>query len=499
MSHTATDLPHSQAGPPAATTADGDAAGRLCLDPLRLVDGAVVAIGLAYALAALVGLPLFADGAHYLFRLRMDGLPYVPDLRLAAVPMQLPAWLASRLGADVLATRHLFAFGETLVPAASIAGCWLVVRRRAPWLMLFPALALLLNQVNFSGVSELLAMQYLAWPLVLAMALHAGRPWVQRYAAIAGPLLLVQHPLAFAPAFGLAALALIVAWMRAGSRRTWLRLALWLAACGAARAIWSSVGLSAHYEQTMLSADGAAFYFLPVTPGQTLLLGAVTVLGLAWTGRLLHRGRALPSVESAGGPRLLLWLTVLALPPLVLLLGHEMAWGQGVRLKVGLTVVASFVLMAAAGLAGVRARPDRSPSPVAGLRGTLAPTLVALAGIAALLLVKSAAWWTATRGLQNIVADTPAACVPLSRQTPYGLQWPWMVIVDDWNAPMNALIFRPRLRDPATRELVPIALLLPDDGCDRLAEEPVVYPTPWLSVSWERLDERFGPLRRPGP
>jgi hypothetical protein len=70
-------------------------------------------------------------------------------------------------------------------------------------------------------------------------------------------------------------------------------------------------------------------------------------------------------------------------------------------------------------------------------------------------------------------------------------------IVDDWNAPMNALIFRPRLRDPATGELVPIALLLPDNGCGWLELFPEVYPMPWLSVPWQRLDEGFGPLRPP--
>jgi hypothetical protein len=518
---------------PAIAADDGPSAGLVSLDPLRLVDAAVLLICLAYVLAALVGLPFFGDGAHYLFRLRMDTVPYLPDLRFAAVPMQLPAYLASQLGADVLTTRHLFAFGQVLLPVASVIACWLIVRRRAPRLMLFPALALLLSQINFSSVSELLAMQYVAWPLVLAMGLSAERRWVRRYAAIAGPVLLFQHPLAFAALFGLAAFALIIAWSHAELRRRWLRIALWLAVCGVARVLWSSIGLSEHYEQRMVSADGAAFYVLTVTWGQHLLLGAVTVLGLGWAGWLLHQGRGRRAMDVAAGPRLLIWLTVLAVPPLVLMVSYEICWGQGVRLKSASTIGVSFLLMAAAGLLGLFGLPRRTTAPRhphrapvsglsreeaadlssrpraspletrscppyrAALRGTLPATMVALLGIAALLLVKSAAWWTGTRGLQNIVADTPGACVPLSRHTPYALQWPWMVIVDDWNAPMNALIFRPQLRDPDTGALVPVALLLPDNGCDWLELQPEVYPTPWLSVSWERLDAKFGPLRRP--
>jgi hypothetical protein len=280
--------------------------------------------------------------------------------------------------------------------------------------------------------------------------------------------------------------------------------------CGASRVAWSAVGLSEHYEQRMLTPDGAAFYVLTVTWGQHLLLGAVTVLGLSWAG-WLWAGVCSCGVEGrtdgAAPARLLRWATLLLLPLLVAVVAQEMLWGQGVRLKAAITVLAGFVLMAAAGLIGVWRRPatvdpSRSgagpaPAAVGRLGPAAAPLLMALLGISALLMVKSVAWWTATRGLQTIVAESDAPCVTLTREAPYGLQWPWMAIIDDWNAPMNALIFRPRLRNPVSGELAPISLLLPNNSCDWLALVPEVYPTAWLSVPWDRVEQRFGPLRPP--
>ncbi len=490
-----------------------------------VVHALVVLICLAYALAALVGVPLFADGAHYLFRLRMDGVPYVPDLRLSAVPQQLPAYLASQLGAGTLTVRHLFALSQVLLPAVSLLACWLLLRRTLPALMILPGLALLLNQINFSGVSELLAMQYVVWPLVLAMSLHPQRRAVWLYAALVGPVLLFQHALAFGAAFGLAGFGVILAWARPDLRRIWLRLALWLAAFGALRLAWSTVGLSEHYEQRMLTPDGAAFYVFTVTWGQHLLLAAVALLGLLWSGCLgfgrclimesNQAGRTGRGLSGGLGMTLLWWSTVLLLPLLVAIVGQEMLWGQGVRLKAAVTVMVGFMLMAAAGLVGLLRGPALARVPIAPVQSlprraravpthasgrlgpVAAPLVVALLGIFLLLMVKSVAWWTATRGLQTIVAESESPCVSLTRESPYGLQWPWMAIIDDWNAPMNALIFRPRLRDPDSGELTPISLLLPNNSCDWLALFPEVYPTAWLSVSWAQLDQRFGPLRVP--
>lgn len=97
-------------------------------------------IGFACGVAALVGLPLFGDGAYYFFRIALDGVPEVPNLRLAAVLPQLPALAAARLTDDVILIRHAFAFAYGTLGLLSLLACWLIVRRQAPILVLFPAL-----------------------------------------------------------------------------------------------------------------------------------------------------------------------------------------------------------------------------------------------------------------------------------------------------------------------------------------------------------------------
>jgi hypothetical protein len=112
-----------------------------------------------------------------------------------------------------------------------------------------------------------------------------------------------------------------------------------------------------------------------------------------------------------------------------------------------------------------------------------------------LLLAKSAAWWTATRGLQNLLAETRADCITMTASEPFGLQWPWMTIIDDWATPMNALAFRPYLVLQPDRGIEPVPLLLRDDRCDIARATGKVYPTSWIERDIEVVNDRFGPLR----
>ena len=61
-----------------------------------------------------------------------------------------------------------------------------------------------------------------------------------------------------------------------------------------------------------------------------------------------------------------------------------------------------------------------------------------------------------------------------------------MAIVDNWTAPMAALIFRGPW---------PIPLLLPKDGCKVLAESGIARIHPWIVYPRLQLEVRFGPLR----
>jgi len=451
----------------------------------RLADLWLLTIAAGYAIAALIGLPLFGDGGYYFFKLAVDAEPVVPNLRYAALLPQLPALFAARLGADWLLLRHVFSVSYAALPVLSVLACWLAVRRRAPLLILFPALSLLVNQINFSGVSELLASLYLVWPLLLLMLLYPGHWAVGLCALAAGPLLLFLHPMAFTLAYLLAMLAVSVGWRERGQRRFWLRAAAWLALMGTARLLWTLLALNP-YERKNLSSHGLTHYLLAETPSQYLLLGLAAGLGLAvavavWRGWLPQR----PSRRA----QRLLGLGALSLAVVAIAVGGELLIGDGIKLKAALTFVLGLLLMGLAAAVGFARPPTGEPSDGGSVPAAVLVSPVALA-IVLLVLAKSAAWWTATKGLQQVIADSPGACIPFGPQRPYGLQWPWMAIIDDWATPLNALAFRPR--GPAVG---PVPLLLPDDGCQVLAESGEAYLTSWVHRPWIELEAAFGPLR----
>jgi len=448
-------------------------------------------VGAAYLVAALVGLPLFADGAYYYLKLAVDGDLLLPNLRVTAVLPQLPAWIAVRWGLDAVAVRHAFAIGYQALPWLSLLACWLIVRRRQPALLVFPLLGALANLINFSAVSELLSSLYLTWPLALAMALAPQRTWVRWYALAAGPLLLGLHPMAFVPAAALAAGAGIIAWQVPMQRGPWRRLGLWLALFAALRLLWTIVGANA-YERGNLTPGGMAWYLLTETWGQHLLLATVVLAAVLGAWVLWRRAQG---AAAAVATTLFTTCCLLALAA-ALATAVEFLLGDGIKLKAALVFVAQLGLMALA-FACIRLTSPDTTTPGADSSATLptGPMRWLLAAMLVLILAKSAAWWTATRNLQTVIAATDAHCIAFGPEIPYGLQWPWMQVIDDWATPMHALAFRPRV--PTAAGVAPVALLLPDDGCAVLARTGAVNLTSWLTRDFATLDAVFGPLRRP--
>ena len=440
------------------------------------------AIALAYGLAALVGLPLYGDGTFYFFRLVMDGVPEIPNLRFAAVLPQLPAWAATHLTGDATLVRHWFSIGYAALPVLSLLACWLATRRLAPALILFPSLCLVANQVNLSGVSELLTSIHLAWPFVFLASLHPGRRITWGYGAALAPVLLLLHPLGFLLHFALAALAVLNARLHADARRVWVWIGSGMAVVGGLRLLWTLLG-SNEYERSHGGASEAAYYLLADTPAQALLLLLVLALALAlaWTldGDAGQRRRRSPRALSLG---------FLLVPAVGILLGAGLLAGEGIKLKVGAVFPISLLLMGlTAALALARATSPRSRTPGSTAHLPWESWLIACAlAIVLATAARSAAWWTATRGLINATSSSELRCIPFGPEEPYALQWPWMAIVDNWTAPMSALVFRGPW---------PIPLLLPKDGCAVLEETGMARIHPWIVYPRSELESRFGPLR----
>jgi hypothetical protein len=457
-----------------------------------MVDACLVAVACAYFVTAFVGLPLYQDGGWYFFQIATTGQVELPNLRYTAVLPQLPAAWAEPYVTDTVLLRHLFSLSYVALPVASLLACWALVRRRAPALFLFPLLWFLVNLVNFSAVSELLACLYLTWPLVLAMIFAPASPRVWLYAAVAAPMLAALHPLAFLPAFSLALLGAALAWLIPELRRVWRTLAHFLLASGLFRLAWTITGAN-DYERGRLEPDSAINYLLTDTPGQHLLLILSLILGMTLAAGMLLRGRA-----QARSLRVSHALSCLV-PLIAVLVSAELLNGEGIRLKTGLTFIAGLALMglSAALVLAPRLPGWRGPSaPDARLRGRSGAVAIIAVSVVVLLLAKSAAWWTATKGLQNLLAESREDCIAMSASEPFALQWPWMRIIDDWVTPMNALAFRPRLTLDAERGVEPVPLLLRNDGCEVVRETGKVYPVSWIEPDVNTLDRRFGPLRR---
>lgn len=463
-------------------------------DDAALARAGDLAVGLAvcgYLISAAVGLPLFEDGSYYLFVIATEHTPELPNLRFPAMLPQLPAAAAFVLGADLTVGRTLFAASYGAIPLLSLLACWWLLRRRAPALLLLVLPSFLALQLNFSGVSELLTALYLTWPLLLAMLLLPGHRRVMALAVAWGPLLLLLHPLAFVFCFGLAGVAWLIAGQGRertdpGARIAWRRIAVWLAANGLVRLLWTALGLN-DYERGRLNPSSALNYVLGETPAQHLLVALLilaTLLAL-WT---LLRSRA-----RTGGARRLVTVLSLALP-VTLWVGGEFILGRGIVLKSAITVGVGLLGMASVVLL-VLTRRDLPTLACARVPATA----VRLAGIAllALLLAKSSAWLTGVRGLQDIVADTDAACIGFGADAPYSLQWPWMAIVDEWSAPLTALVTRPFVPRADGAGFQPVAIMLKRDGCAVLQATGEARLPADTRISFERLNAAFGPLRPP--
>ena len=476
------------------------------MDGRRSLDHLLLAITGGYVVAAWIGLPLYGDGAYYWFKLAADESFVVPNLRVGAVLPQLPGMLMTVFTDDAVLLRHGFSLGYVALPVLSLLACWLIVRRAAPALLLFPLLWLAVHQINFSGVSELLTAAHLAWPFVLAAVLWPASRAVRGYGWFLGAIYVVLHPMACVPALALAGLAAWLGWRVPGAtwrshasgrqaalRWAWLELAAWLLVSGLVRLGWTVAGAN-RYERANLAGDGALHYLLPATPAQGLLLAVALLIGLLAAAALLrcpeHRARAMLL-------RLDWWLGWLLAGLVVLAawVGGELLLGQGIKLKAALTFVAALLLMALAAVSG-RVLSARAAPPPATARaqacsvpvGWLAAPATA---VLILLAAKCAGWWLATNELGRIVAEADRPCIAHTAEEPSSLQWRWMVLVDEWPVGINALAFRPRA--PAAPE---VSLLLPNDGCDVLEATGEARLQSWIVRPWTQLDARFGPLRR---
>jgi hypothetical protein len=456
---------------------------------IRLIVWGLVLIGAATLAGAIVGLPLYGDGALYFVEILLNDEPLVPNRRYSAVLPQLPVVATMGVTDEVTPLRHAFSLGYALLPFLSLLACWSVVRRNAPGLILYPSLFLVANQINFSAVSELLMGLYLTWPFVLLAAVRPDARATLMVGVVLAPILLFLHPVAFALLLFLAAVGFLVARRPGVDAARWNRLSTVFLGVGLIRLSWSLLGMNA-YERFHLGTGPAAGYLLPESAAQTALLAAVMVLGIAVASVALRTdGFRSDEAEEfrkrmSYSFRYAIWPVAGLVAVLGIVVAAEISAGEGIKLKSALVFPLALILMALALLDTPR-RTDRG-----GARSQGPLFLLLALTMTTMSVAKTAVWVRSTNDLASAMAESMEPCVPFGPEEPPELQHPHMTAVDSWTAPMTALAFQSGH---------PLVLLLPGDGCRRLAETGLAGLTSWYEMPLGLLERRFGPELRGTP
>lgn len=471
---------------------------------LRVVDGLLAVIVGSYLLSAVVGFPLFGDGAFYWFSLAVDQQPIVPNLRFSALLPQLPAILLSRFSQDPIILRYALSFSYAMVPVISLLSCWFLVRRKTPFLLIFPLLWIAIMQINYSAVSELLIAVHLTWPLVFAVVFYQNSLATLCLGYVLGVVLLAIHPLSFILG---AAISILVLHRHRSSRNSsplintneskygtanhlvWL--GVWFFAMSLLRALITVLSLN-DYERSMLRAGSVEDYLVPVTLIQSLYLACSFMLGI-FCYRYLRSHFKSGRVRLA--PQYSLRLNAVSISMLLIsfLVALEIYTGIPTKPKSGLSFIIGVLLIMLAYLScpspkTLRSHCSQSDAFLGALKSAIYSSVAAIVMI---MMVKSLVWSQATHQLWTLVSGADPPCIVFTDHQPSLLKQPNMIMLNNWSAPFSALAFR-----PFTCKDCQSSLLLPYTGCAVLDATNNVNLTHWATRPWTLIDSRVGPLRK---
>lgn len=481
---------------------------------------------------AIVGLPLFQDGSSYLLEL-MTSQSAVRHHRYSVLFVQAPSIVALRLSAladldprsALTVVRGIFSFSYAILPFFALAWSWLLVRQRDPAIMIWPvASILLLNVVNFSGVSEILLATQLAFPLMLAASQQQPTRFTNATILVLAPIILLLHALVAVLYVGLAC-GMVLRARRLSARdasRAWI-LAVVFGGAALVRLVLDA-WFATDYERGMWGGSALVDYFL--ARFETAFFLASATAGVLWfgcrrqgleravvvvsiglialtSGTALHNLSRMRSFDEHPVPVLaLLGVTLIAMAVhalrrpagtqqsssadravLVLLWSAAAAvitrylLLESFPLKTGATVLIAAVLLVLAALDSARDHPSFDVRP----RELF--VLNAAAVFAALVLCKAAIWDAATTRLAHGLAASAAACVEIDDTSMDWVRRSPGAILNNWSLPTLGLVSAP---------VRPHVLLLEDGDCERFARSGEIVVDPWTVLVPRQLPFAFG-------
>jgi hypothetical protein len=255
----------------------------------RAVRVALALVAVAGAVATGCRSGLSWDGSYILLATLHEQRPFITHGRLTSNLLLWPVVGLSGVTSNVYVLAAAFTAVWAAVPFVALLLSWLVVRRRRPALILWPAMGICVVTLpgQFFFASEALGAAQLFWPVVAWVCVGAPRRWLPCMAAICVAVALLHPAGGGLLLVGGCALG-VLAWRRPSRRRL-------LAAGGSGLVIAGAVRIAAientGYEGSSFRAEVLRDHFANAVLGAPLLALLATSVVLLATALPAARAR----------------------------------------------------------------------------------------------------------------------------------------------------------------------------------------------------------------
>jgi hypothetical protein len=390
----------------------------------RLAYGAVAILAIAGVFTCWCDTPMIWDGAYQFCFSLIEQKPYFYLTRFHSYILWTPMVWLSHVTSNLAVLKMAYGLPFTLAPAASVFFSWLIVKKRAPHLILWAifgaAAAPLPGQIFI--INDSIFQQHMFWPVFLGLIVSLEWPQI-----ILVSLLVVfqfAHQIGFVLLTGGAGAAALLA-VRDKPHRTELSIKSAITFALAAVALWKIFHFPDSYAQEQFTWEAAHQAWKWGVEGYPL-----RGLELMWAaGICVLIARSIRSTKSVEQRRAL-WIVaqacvVFAAATWIIWASNSHRWTTAANYRrwvVPLTIPFYFLAFLETWL---RTHPSTEPENV---RPPLMSIGLGVAGTFAVVLsIQSVVWLRMTRHLMRDVEKSPTAIVPRS-----AISWTRETALEHW-------------------------------------------------------------------